>query len=225
MDAAENRKMFLPGAPGTTFWNLIDDLHTRQALMDIINDPSIMGATDAVAMSFIATWVRINGITRILQLGTYLGFSTVVLASMVSQNSPDNGLLVTVDPDEQMNKKATGYVAAAGLEWYVKFVRGKSLDQTSLDFAKAHAPYGMIYVDSSHAYAETVKEIKEFTQEGWLKSSGVLFFHDAWPGAAASDPTGEGGVPRALAEALPEAVILQPPFFESGLAFWSPKGN
>jgi predicted O-methyltransferase YrrM len=221
IDNAENRKTWLMGAYGAQFWRLITRQKTAQAILALLDDPALPGATDAVVLSYISMWIRLNWIQKVLQLGTWIGLSSLVIADAIVERYPA-GRLVTVDPNPYTNAKAQGYLEQACLQHNVTIMEGKSLEPDILSQLASEAPFDMIYIDSSHAYENTREEIKRFTLSTWLSPRGVIFFHDAAPDAAAYDPTGQGGVPRALAEALPQAVILKPPFFNAGMAMWWP---
>ena len=78
---------------------------------------------------------------------------------------------------------------------------GFSTDPAVADELRAAGPFGVTYLDSSHTYDGTREELELlFGERGWLTDDGLLIAHDAAPEAAAFDPTGAGGVPRALRE-------------------------
>ena len=170
-------------------------------LMAMINDPDIAGATDPGTLTAIVGSMREfhNG-CRMLQLGTYIGFSTVVFGDVVKHMYPRPGRLVTVDPDRRVLDKAKNYAKTAGLTDEVVFVEGKSTDPVTIATLSSFAPFDVIYIDSSHAYGESLFEIKEYLQPHWLAPNPIVFWHDAGENARAFDPTRSGGVRRALNE-------------------------
>jgi predicted O-methyltransferase YrrM len=60
---------------------------TLEILDRLIDDYEIRGYTDPAAMSFLATWVAVNQPKRVLQLGTWIGFSTGLLVNPAKNTS------------------------------------------------------------------------------------------------------------------------------------------
>jgi predicted O-methyltransferase YrrM len=61
---------------------------------------------------------------RILEVGMAIGYSVIHLARAI----PDDGLLVTIDPSDEMIRASEGYLERAGLRHRVRIERGKALD-------------------------------------------------------------------------------------------------
>jgi predicted O-methyltransferase YrrM len=61
---------------------------------------------------------------RILEVGMAIGYSVIHLARAL----PDNGLMVTIDPNDEMIRASEGYLERAGLRQRVRIERGKALD-------------------------------------------------------------------------------------------------
>src|SRR5688572_23307916 len=66
---------------------------------------SFAGATDPSALSLLSMFVAICQPARVLELGTYHGFSALVLADLLSRNGCP-GRVVTVEPDEVAQAEA-----------------------------------------------------------------------------------------------------------------------
>jgi cephalosporin hydroxylase len=199
---------------------------TKGVLDKILYDPSFPGATDPSALSLLATYLRVRQPARVLELGTYVGFSTLVLADVLAGN-PTPAQLTTVEPSPIAMEKAKGFVANAGLASAVHFVLGKSIDPTVLEQLRDRGPFDTIYTDSSHSYRETLEELNTFCLDPRLSGVSTSFwFHDAGPQAADYDALHEGGVRRALDEwraargADFQILVLEPPFWPNptGLA-------
>jgi predicted O-methyltransferase YrrM len=183
---------------------------TLEVLDRLIDDNEIGGNTDSSAISFLAMWIAVNQPENVLQLGTWIGFSTLVLADILRRNSR-RGKLVTVDPAKPQQDKARIYVHEAGLDDTVHFIDGKSFDIAVVNSLSAMRPFDLIFVDASHEYRQTLKELTLYLGDGWLSKSGAMFLHDASDYARQFDPTGEGGVRRALDECVRGSLILEPP--------------
>lgn len=145
---------------------------------------------DVLAGLIIASKAR-----RILQFGTFLGGSALVMADLARAH--EGGCVVTVDPNPAMNESCRKYAALAGLE-NIETIDGSSTDPKLL--ARLHGDeWDAIYLDTTHQYAQTAAEIALIAP---LCSAHTLFlFHDAGAYAAeALDLGHQGGVRRAIRE-------------------------
>lgn len=196
-----------------------------QVLDEMGSDPEYGGASDAGTMSMLYTLIHCCQMHRVLQLGTYIGFSALILADALMKTNDENNpsVLYTVDPAIPQSMKARAYIKEAGLSGVVHFVDGKSTDPEVVEFLEAKAPYDLIYIDSSHAYSSTRKELRIY----WplVRSHGFLALHDSSEFAASVDPTNKGGVIRALKEWIPltpdcEGLFMRQPVWANPLGFF-----
>lgn len=134
---------------------------------------------------------------RILQFGSHLGASAIVLLDLAAQIAED-AVLVTVDVDDAMNDATRRYGAIAGLGDRLETITGSSLDHALLA-RLARREWDMIYLDTTHQYEQTRDEIAAIAP---LCSTRTLFaFHDASRFAAETlDLRRLGGVRRAMRE-------------------------
>jgi predicted O-methyltransferase YrrM len=197
----------------------------RRVLDEIMDDSSFLGATDPPALSMLALLIRLTHPMRVLQLGTHVGFSAIVIADLIAAHG---GRLTTVDPVPMAHELASGWVEKAGLTASVRFVDGASTDEAAHAEIGRQSPYDLVYLDSSHAYASTLEELELiFERQRWLDAHGLLVLHDAAAEAARFDPSAEGGVPRALSEWIStrgdayQMLILEPPLWPApcGIGF------
>lgn len=135
--------------------------------------------------------------TRVLQFGTFLGGSAIVLADLASQNGTGAKLL-TVDPNPEMNLSCKRFAEMAGLVGMIETIDGYSTDPTVLQRC-AQENWDFIYLDTTHQFQQTAAEIKEIAK---LCGPATLFaFHDASTYAADNlDQGHQGGVKRAIRE-------------------------
>jgi cephalosporin hydroxylase len=105
----------------------------------------------------------------------------------------------------------------------VRFLDGLSTDPKIGEQLRAEGAFDIAYLDSSHSYDGTIAELGLlFGPNGWLGERGLLVAHDVAAEAADFDPTGAGGVPRALAEWVSNNVdayqcfVLAPPLWPCG---------
>jgi predicted O-methyltransferase YrrM len=136
------------------------------------------GATDVSALSILAMFCAICQPARVLELGTYRGFSTLILADILGSNSRA-GRMVTVEPAPGPQASARRCLEAAGLAADVDFVSGFSLDKHVLDQVQAQAPYDILYIDTSHQYEPTLGELQAYLIERRVvRPGGLVFLHD-----------------------------------------------
>ena len=204
----------------TFFWSLLR-ARTCGVLDAAVDHEWFAGSTEPAALVFLGTLVRLVQPTKMLQLGTHIGFSAVYLADTLAQNAAP-GHFWAIEPDEVALPVARLLVADAGLDDVVTFIQGFSTDSPTAQTIAAAGPFELIYVDSSHAYAATLAELDLMFERDWVAEGGMVVFHDAALEAAAFDPTGAGGVRRALDEWSDRhhpdfrLQILEPPFWPSG---------
>lgn len=82
------------------------------------------------------------GATRILEIGTLGGYSTIWLARAL----PDDGSLVTLELDPKVAEVARGNIARAGLADKVEIRVGRALD--TLPGLTEDGPYDLIFIDA-----------------------------------------------------------------------------
>jgi len=201
---------------------------TLDVIDNMIRDVDFPGATDPWGLSFLGFMARILQPARVLELGTRIGFSTIVLADIVSSNHT-LGRVTTVDPWVPHVEKAKKYVQDAGLTGAVEFVAGRSVDASVIEDLERRGPFDLIYIDSSHFYEETMQELETYTAAKLTHMKSILLLHDVSEAARSMDTTGRGGVSQALHDWYErrkreyQLFVLEPPFWPNpaGLAMIS----
>jgi predicted O-methyltransferase YrrM len=158
-----------------------------------------IGEAAVPLLSFLHGVVLGNGVSRIVQLGTHAGYSTLLLGFMLRRMRAERGFF-TLDIDPAMCAIAQTWTDRAGLHEYVSVAQGDSLDAHSERSARAYlggAPE-LIILDSSHEYAATLRELDLWYPA--LAPGGLLVLHDVSRFAQSFDVTGAGGVRRAFDE-------------------------
>jgi predicted O-methyltransferase YrrM len=159
----------------------------------------IIGECAVPLLSLLQGFVLGNRITRIVQLGTCSGYSSLLLGFMLRRMNAPRGLF-TLDISPDFCALTERWLERADLTNYVKVVQGSSLDPKSIAAAQEHFPDEpeMILLDSSHEYSATMREL-----DLWyplLQKGGLFLLHDTSIFAAGFDTTNQGGVHRALKE-------------------------
>jgi len=204
-----------------TSWQDCLSAPAQRAATDLVRHPAFAGSTDPATLNALWLLVTRTKPERVLQIGTHIGLSALFLADVMRQQRPDTRLF-TIEPDLEALGVAREAIAAAGLADVVTLVEGYSTDEAVADAVRPHRAFSLVYLDSSHSYGGTLRELEIiFEEERWLDAGGMLILHDAAREAIGFDPTGAGGVRRAIDEWMAErhrdyqAVILEPPLWQS----------
>jgi len=163
------------------------------------SDEDFLGHSDPTIMSFVYTLIMSNNITEVLELGTQIGFSAIVMGDALvkaSKRMDRQTSLDTVEASKRLSDKAREYIQGSILTEMIHVYDGASTDQRT--YSSLRKAYDLIYVDSSHSYDGTREEIRIYWP--YLKPSGIMIFHDSGEIASEFDPTKKGGVRRALME-------------------------
>lgn len=81
-------------------------------------------SADREVARFVEITARAINAKRALEIGMAIGYTSLHLARAVGED----GLVVTIDPSDEMIKAAEGYLERAGLRERVRIERGKALD-------------------------------------------------------------------------------------------------
>jgi predicted O-methyltransferase YrrM len=129
--------------------------------------PGHLQAIDATTRESFASWGMMVGrtegrfleilvfctqATRVLEIGTFTGYSAIAMAAGL----PKGGSIVSLEVDHDHAKVARGNIAAAGLESSISVIEGPAL--RSLDALQG--PFDLVFIDadkvSYDAYYEAV---------------------------------------------------------------------
>jgi predicted O-methyltransferase YrrM len=112
---------------------------------------------------YLVETVRANGVKRVLELGTCIGYSAVLIA----MNLPDDGEVVTIEIDPVSARMAGANIKKAGLFDKVKILVGDAAEIVpTLD-----GKFDMVFLDTAHY--ELLDYLKKC--ERLLKKGGVVF--------------------------------------------------
>jgi predicted O-methyltransferase YrrM len=161
-----------------------------------------VGEINVPAMCLLQGFVSGGALRRIVQLGHYFGYSTLLLGFMLRSMRARPGLF-SIDVDPQATVFTQRWVRRAGLQDYVTLHVGDSADESSVRAAarRLGGPPQLILVDSSHQYGHTLRELALWVPE--LPTGAIMLLHDTTPFAQAWDSTKQGGVLRAIEEWVP----------------------
>lgn len=160
---------------------------------------NLIGECAVPVMSLLHGLIMGNGIRRLVQLGTFSGYSTLLLGFFLRQMGAERGLC-TFEIGEPLCAYTQRWVSRAALDSFIKIELRSSLDPAAPGAAAQYlrgAPE-LIFVDSSHEYASTLDELELWYPA--LAVGGFIVLHDTSVFAAGFDVTEKGGVRRALRE-------------------------
>lgn len=211
----EERRQFFSRREGNRYWwhRKIEDGYVPDVYAALSDDEwKVLAAwyeeTDAKSMvgecaippiAWLASFVSANNVSRIVQLGSYAGYSTLILGWTLRRMGKRKAL-VAVDIDPLSVSFTTEWVRRAGIEQQVLVHQSDSSDpalsRVTRDYLSG-APQ-LVFIDSSHQYAHTLRELDLWYAQ--LGTGGLIALHDTSDFASTYDSTGAGGVKRALGE-------------------------
>lgn len=164
---------------------------------------NLAGEINVPAMCLVQGFVSGGAISRIVQLGHYSGYSTLLIGFLLRRMNGRRALF-SIDIDPQVTEYARRWVERAGLRDYVTLHVGDSADPDSAEAAArvlGDSPE-LVIVDSSHRYRHTLRELNQWVPR--LSLGGLMLLHDTSLFGQTWDTTSEGGVHRALSDWLPD---------------------
>src|SRR3954447_1903174 len=133
------------------------------------------------------------GASRILEIGTAIGYSGIWLAGAL----PPGGMLITMEMNEERAREARENFARAGLAERVSVVVGDA----QLKLAKVSGPFDLIFQDGAkHLYTPLLDRLVALLRPGGLLiTDNVLWDGEVVPGFA-NPPRKNADDTRAIAE-------------------------
>ena len=126
-----------------------DHLLEADPVLDAALAASDAGGLPAIAVTpaqgkLLHLLARIHGASRILELGTLGGYSTIWLARAL----PDGGRLVTLEANPGYAEVARGNIANAGVSEVVQLRVGPALETLPQIAAEGAGPFDLIFIDA-----------------------------------------------------------------------------
>jgi caffeoyl-CoA O-methyltransferase len=131
---------------------------------------------DPEVARFIEITARATGARKALEIGMAIGYSVVHLARGMGQE----GLVVTIDPSDEMIRLASDYLQRAGLLDQVRIERGKALDV----MPNLNETFDLLFIDALK------EEYSQYLDLGLprLRTGGVVIVDNLlWGGRVATD--------------------------------------
>ena len=133
-------------------------------------------SADREVATFVEITARAINAKRALEIGMAIGYTTTHLARAVGED----GLVVTIDPSDEMIHAAEGYLTRAGLRERVRIERGKALDV----IPHLRETFDLIFIDAlKEEYTDYLK-----LSLPRLRSGGVVIVDNLlWGGQVAGE--------------------------------------
>lgn len=131
---------------------------------------------DREVARFLEITARVTGTRKALEIGMAIGYSVVHLA----RGMGEGGLVVTIEPSEEMISASTGYLQRAGLFERVRIERGKALEV----MPQITETFDLLFIDA------VKEEYSQYLDLGLprLRTGGVVIVDNLlWGGRVAGD--------------------------------------
>ena len=131
---------------------------------------------DREVARFLEITAGATGARKALEIGMAIGYSVVHLVRGMGQD----GLLVTIEPSDEMIERASGYLARAGFLDRVRIERGKALDV----MPTLNETFDLLFIDALK------EEYSQYLDLGLplLRAGGVVIVDNLlWGGKVAGD--------------------------------------
>lgn len=167
--------------------------------------PHGTGECNIPAVSMLMGIVMGNNISRIVQCGHFIGFSTLLLGFMMRRMGHRKGLF-SVDYDATVTNYTAKWLKEAHIEDYVQLVISDSAERALPEQAEIYlgGKPQIVFIDSSHEYEHTRRELELWVPR--IQPGGFAILHDVSEFACAFDSKGGGGVRKAVASFDPQGL-------------------
>lgn len=147
----------------------------RETHLKVLQPRMLSGAVQGKFLEFISTMIRPK---RILEIGTYTGYSGICMA----KGLVEGGTITTIDINEELSSMVRRYVDAAGLTEKFDIRTG---DATRI-IPELSGPFELVFIDADKRnysrYYELV--IDKVPAGGWILADNVL-----WSGKVVEEAT------------------------------------
>jgi predicted O-methyltransferase YrrM len=138
--------------------------------------------------AFLRSLVAVAGARRVLEIGTFTGYSAMAMASAL----PPDGTLVTLEVSPEHAEVARRHIEASPWRDRIEIRMGPALDS----LAKLDGPFDVVFIDADKTnyrnYYEAV--LPKLSERGVIAIDNVLW------GGAVLDPSDTSADTRAIAE-------------------------
>ena len=112
------------------------------------------------SIEFVNKYIQMNGVKKILELGTAIGYSAILMA-----NASEDVEITTIERDEKRYREAVKNVNKVGLDKRIEIVFNDALEVNLAGFK-----YDLIFIDA--AKGQYIKFFEKF--ENYLNPGGII---------------------------------------------------
>jgi len=168
---------------------LLDSNDSLLAEMEAYAAQHRVPIADREVARFLEITARTTGAKNALEIGMAIGYSVIHLARGMGERST----VVTIEPNDEMIRAASGYLDRANLMERVHIERGKALDV----MPTLNQTFDLLFIDA------VKEEYKQYLDLGLarLRSGGVVIVDNLlWGGKVAQESRDEDASTKALRE-------------------------
>ncbi len=157
------------------------------------------GECNIPAVSMLMGLIMGSNMSRIVQCGHFIGFSTLLMGFMLRRMKHKQALY-SIDYDADVTAYTQKWVDSANLGDYVKLVVADSAQPFLPSVAENYLggkPH-LVFIDSSHEHDHTLRELDLWVPN--TQPGGFIVMHDVSEFARNFDSKGGGGVKEAVAK-------------------------
>lgn len=156
------------------------------------------GEMQIPAISFLSGLINGNGLSRIVQCGHYIGYSSLLLGFLLKRMNKTR-CIFSIDIDEKITEYTNKWIEKANLNNQIRLCVKNSADPQLLDIVDEYflgQKPQLVIIDSSHQYDHTIEELDLWWPR--IIEGGFLIMHDVSVFASSFDQTNRGGVHKAI---------------------------
>lgn len=154
-------------------WNAVDEFFEEKLVPE---RSKVFGGTEqcrewnmpdmnvsALQGKFLQLLVRMNRASRVLEIGTFFGYSSI----WMGMGLPENGIIKTIDFKDDFVPEARENIAKAGLADKIEVIFGDAGDILQEMVAEGEQPFDLVFMDADKPrYAEFLELILKLSKPG-----------------------------------------------------------
>lgn len=144
----------------------------RETYTEVLMPRMLSGHFQGRVLSMLSFMIRPK---RILEIGTFTGYSALCLAEGLAQD----GELITIDVNEELEDRVRGYISSAGMDTKIRYIIGNAVTLIpSID-----GPFDLVFIDADkHNYFQYYQLVFDKVSSGGF----IMVDNTLWNGKVTS---------------------------------------